>query len=174
MCYKFNLSPHFEWTRWVWTLCTRFVTAEEVADGFERQVGDVLELLHQILLESQDVGKELHQPELGLLAHPDTTRRTQRYLTLSLHSHTHIYISGIFQTLLSKATYKEYICWKRDSNISLWYIKIRVEQVSSIYRCEVNRTSFIIASLYNSWDKSRRDILSALPTSKNIQYAKQC
>jgi len=47
--------------------------------------------------------------------------------------------------LLSKATYKEYICGKRDSNISLWYIKIRIEQVSSIHNYEANRTSFIIA-----------------------------
>jgi len=30
--------------------------------------------------------------------------------------------------LLSKATYREYICRKRDGNISLWYIKIRIEQ----------------------------------------------
>jgi len=29
---------------------------------------------------------------------------------------------------------------ERDSNISLWYIKIRIEQVSSIHNCKVNRT----------------------------------
>jgi len=27
-----------------------------------------------------------------------------------------------------------------DSNISLWYIKIRIEQVSSIHSCKANRT----------------------------------
>jgi len=60
----------------------------------------------------------------------------------------YIYIEGIWQTLLSKATYKEYICWR--SNISLWYIKIGIEQVLSnrafcIHNYEVNRTSFWIA-----------------------------
>jgi len=49
--------------------------------------------------------------------------------------------------LLSKVTYKEYICRKRDRNISLWYIKIRIEQVSSIHSYKVNRRSFIIAKL---------------------------
>jgi len=29
--------------------------------------------------------------------------------------------------------------------ISLWYIKIRIEQVSSIHSCKADRTSFIIA-----------------------------
>jgi len=56
-----------------------------------------------------------------------------------------------------------------DSNILLWYIKIRIEQVSSIHSFEPNKTSFI-----NSWEQSRSAILSMLPTSKNKQYAKQC
>jgi len=34
-----------------------------------------------------------------------------------------------------------------DSNILLWYIKIRIEQVSSIHNCKVNGTRFIIARL---------------------------
>jgi len=38
-------------------------------------------------------------------------------------------------------------CVEGDSNISLWYINIRREQVSSIHSCKVNRTSFIIARL---------------------------
>jgi len=50
-------------------------------------------------------------------------------------------------TLLSKASYKEYICCRRDSNISLWYIKIRIEQVYSIHSYEVNRMSFRIACI---------------------------
>jgi len=32
----------------------------------------------------------------------------------------------------------------------------------------------LLGCLHNSWDKSRSAILSALPTSRNIQYAKQC
>jgi len=44
---------------------------------------------------------------------------------------------------LTKSTFVRYI----DSTISLWYIKIRIEQVSSIHSNEVNRTSFIIARL---------------------------
>jgi len=52
---------------------------------------------------------------------------------------------AFWQTPSYKATYKEYICWKRDSKISPWYIKIRIEPLSSIHSCEVNRTSFIIA-----------------------------
>jgi len=43
---------------------------------------------------------------------------------------------------LTKSTFVE-----RDSNISLWYIKIRIEQVSSIHNCKANRMSFIIARL---------------------------
>jgi len=43
---------------------------------------------------------------------------------------------------LTKSTFAE-----RDSNISLWYIKIRIEQVSSVHNCKINRTSFIIARL---------------------------
>jgi len=43
---------------------------------------------------------------------------------------------------LTKSTFVE-----GDSNISLWCIKIRIEQVSSIHSYEVNRTSFIIARL---------------------------
>ena len=38
-----------------------------------------------------------------------------------------------------------YIFVEGDSNISLWCIKIRIEQVSSIHNCEANRMSFIIA-----------------------------
>jgi len=43
---------------------------------------------------------------------------------------------------LTKSTFVE-----GDSDISLWYIKIRIEQVSSIHSCEANRTSFIIVRL---------------------------
>jgi len=41
----------------------------------------------------------------------------------------------------------QYICGKRDSNISLWYIKRGIEQVLSIHNCKVNRTSCIFARL---------------------------
>jgi len=42
----------------------------------------------------------------------------------------------------TKSTFVE-----RESYISLWYIKIRIEQVSSIHNRKVNRMSFIIAML---------------------------
>jgi len=35
----------------------------------------------------------------------------------------------------------------KETGIYHWYIKIRIEQVSSIHNCKVNRTSFIIARL---------------------------
>jgi len=57
---------------------------------------------------------------------------TTRFDATSCFPHSliiYIHIEGIWQMLLSKATYKEYICRRRDSNISLWYIKIRIEQV---------------------------------------------
>jgi len=47
---------------------------------------------------------------------------------------------------LTKSTFVE-----GDSNISLWYIKRRIEQFSSIHSCEANRTSFIIARLPASY-----------------------
>jgi len=65
------------------------------------------------------------------------------------HSEFYIYIYAIWQMLLSKATYKEYICVKRDRNIWLWSIRIRIRQVSSIHNYKVNRTS----CLHNSRDK---------------------
>jgi len=43
---------------------------------------------------------------------------------------------------LAKRTFVE-----GGSNISLWYITIRIELVSSIHRYKANRTSFIIARL---------------------------
>jgi len=45
-------------------------------------------------------------------------------------------------TIYLKSTFVE-----GDSNILLWYIKIRIEQVSSIHNCKANGTSFIIARL---------------------------
>jgi len=72
----------------------------------------------------------------------------------------YIYISGIWQTLLSKATYKEYICWRRQQYIAVVH---KDKNITGLLGC-----------LHNSWDKSRRAILSTLPTSKNIQYAKHC
>jgi len=37
-------------------------------------------------------------------------------------------------------------CVEGDSNVSLWYIKIRIELVLSVHSCEANRTSFIIVA----------------------------
>jgi len=50
-------------------------------------------------------------------------------------------VSGIPRAREYKSTSVE-----RDDNISLWNIKRRIEQVSSIHNCKVNRTSFIIAT----------------------------
>ena len=55
------------------TFSTLFLIVEEVGDGSEGQVADVLELLHQVLLEGQDVGKELHEAQLCFLTQQETT-----------------------------------------------------------------------------------------------------
>jgi len=46
----------------------------------------------------------------------------------------YIYIEGIWQTLLYKVTVTKCKFVEGDSNISLWYIKIRIEQVFTIAR----------------------------------------
>jgi len=51
-------------------------------------------------------------------------------------------IGGKLLLCESKATSVE-----GDSDISLWYIKIGIEHVSSIHNCKVNRKSFITAKL---------------------------
>jgi len=62
------------------------------------------------------------------------------------------------------------MCRKRDSNISLWCIKMRIEQVSSILNRKVNRTSFVIDRLPASGQKYRSRSRSAvLPHKQYIR-----
>jgi len=60
-------------------------------------------------------------------------------VTLQLHL---LFGRHFYPKRLTESTFVEV-----DSNISLWYIKIRIEQVSSVHSCKANRTSFIIAWL---------------------------
>jgi len=63
------------------------------------------------------------------------------YTTITMITFTlRVFIRCFYPKRLTKST-----CVEGDSNISLWYIKIRIEQVYSIHSYEVNRTSFIIA-----------------------------
>jgi len=59
-------------------------------------------------------------------AHTDTDTHTHT------HTHTHTFTFRAFGRL-TKSTFVE-----RDTTISLWYIKIRIEQVSSIHNCKAN------------------------------------
>jgi len=54
-------------------------------------------------------------------------------------------------------TYKEYIV-EGDSNICLWYIKIRIELFSGIHSYKANRMSFIIAELLAKIAGIRADV----------------
>lgn len=48
-------------------LSTGFLTVKKFIDCLVGQLSDVLKLLHQILLQCEDVREILHQPELCLL-----------------------------------------------------------------------------------------------------------
>jgi len=58
----------------------------------------------------------------------------------------HLYLLLGHLVLLSKGLTKSTFV-ERDGNILLWYINIRIQQVSSIHSSKVNRTSFIIGRL---------------------------
>jgi len=64
------------------------------------------------------------------------------FFNLRLNLHSGHLADAFIQSDLQKSTFVD-----GDSNISLRYIKIRIEQVSSIHSCKVNSTSFIIARL---------------------------
>jgi len=99
-----------------------------------------------------------------LYIYTHASRKAAWYTVYILYIYTHasrkaawytVYILYIYIHASRKAAwYRVYIFYiyihashKADSNISLWYIKIIIEQVSSIHNCKVNRTSFIIARL---------------------------
>jgi len=86
-----------------------------------------------------DVARE-RQRVLGGHAQDDLLRIVE--LTKVSVTFTFTFGGCFYPNRLTESTFVE-----RDSNISLWYIKIRIEQVSSIHSGEANRTSFIIARL---------------------------
>jgi len=87
----------------------------------------------------------------------NTNPNNPKPLTLRLHLHLHLHLGHLADAFIQSDLQRVHL------------LKVGIEQVSSIHSCEANITSFIIAMyLHNSWDKSRRAILSALPTSKNI------
>jgi len=86
-----------------------------------------------------------------------------RTKSIAMHFTFTFTFRGIWQTLLSKAksTFVE-----GDSNISLWYIKIRLELLLSIHSYEANRTSFIIVKLFYP----KKTITVDFITSKKTLY----
>jgi len=78
---------------------------------------------------------------LGLLHTTTLLERWSSHLADNLHLHLGHLADASIQSDLQR------VHLSTDSNISLWYIKIRTEQVSSLRNCKVNRTSFIIARL---------------------------